>query len=50
LSLKDYYFPVGIIAASMIMAYAGFFQSLDHTVEALNNITGQIVEDVRNNT
>jgi hypothetical protein len=42
--------PVGIIAASIIMANAGFYQSLDHSVEALNNITEQIVEDVRNGT
>lgn len=42
-AVEAYYFPVGIIAASMILANLGFYMSLDHTAEALNTITGQIV-------
>lgn len=47
-AVEEYYFPVGIIGASIIMANAGFYMSLDHTAEALNSITGQIVDTVGN--
>ena len=48
--VEDYYFPVGIIGASLIMVNAGFYMSLDHAAEALNEITEQIVSSIGNAT
>ena len=47
-AVEEYYPPVGLIAFSLILAKAGFYMSLDHTAEALNSITNQIVAAVGN--
>lgn len=47
-AVEAYYSPVRIIAFSIILVNAGFYMSLDHTAEALNSITNQIVAVVGN--
>lgn len=41
--IEEYYFPVSFIGALFILSYAGFYMSLDHSAEALNEILRKII-------